>query len=122
MEVLSGILLTGVILGIIGYLLREALGDQAGDVFRKYAETSPEAINDNMVGEIAQVVDFKDGAEHMKVRIRGERWNANLISGRGLVAGSEVRVIAVNGLVLDVEECLDEHASAARGTVEGTRT
>ena len=86
MEVLSGILLTGVILGIIGYLLREALGDQAGDVFRKYAETSPEAINDNMVGEIAQVVDFKDGAEHMKVRIRGERWNANLIGGRGLAA------------------------------------
>jgi len=108
MEILSGILLTGVILGIIGYLLREALGDQAGEVFRRYAETSPEEINNNMVGEIAQVVDIKDGAEHMKVRIRGERWNANLIAGRGLKAGAEVRVIAVNGLVLDVEECVDE--------------
>ena len=108
MEVLSGILLTGVILGIIGYLLREALGGQAGETIRRYAETSPEAINDNMVGEIAQVVDFKDGAEHMKVRIRGERWNANLIGGRGLAVGAEVRVMAVNGLVLDVEECVDE--------------
>ena len=108
MEVVSGILLAGVILGIIGYLLREALGDQAGAVFRRYAETSPKEINDNMVGEIAQVVDFKDGAEHMKVRIRGERWNANLIGGRGLAAGAEVRVMAVNGLVLDVEECVDD--------------
>lgn len=120
MEVLSGILLTGVILGIVGYLLREALGEQAGAIFSRYGEASPVEINDSLVGDIAQVVEFKDGAELMRVRIRGERWNANLISGRGLPPGAEVRVIAVNGLVLDVEECVDEHESAAGATVEET--
>jgi membrane-bound ClpP family serine protease len=120
MEVLSGILLTGVILGIFGYLLREALGEQAGAIFSRYGEASPVEINDSLVGDIAQVVEFKEGAELLRVRIRGERWNANLIAGRGLPPGAEVRVIAVNGLVLDVEECVDEHASAAGATIEET--
>lgn len=120
MEVLSGILLTCVVLGIIGYLLREVLGEEAGAVFKRYAQAAPEEIEDPLVGEIGQVVEYKEGAELMKVRIRGERWSANLIDGRGLPTGAEVRVTAVNGLVLDVEERVDEDASTAGAAVEET--
>ena len=122
MEVLSGILLTCVVLGIVGYLLREVLGEEAGAIFKRYAQAAPEDIEDPLVGEIGQIVEYKEGAELMKVRIRGERWSASLIDGHGLPAGAEVRVTAVNGLVLDVEEYVDEHAGTAGAAVEETRS
>lgn len=111
MEVLSGILLVCVVLGILGYLLREVIGEGAGAALRKYAQASPEAIEDPLVGQTGQVLENTEGAELMKVRIRGERWSANLIADRGLPAGTEVKVTAVNGLILDVEECVDEDTS-----------
>lgn len=122
MEVLSGILLTCVVLGIAGYLLREFLGEEAGAVFRKYAQAEPEDIEDPLVGETGQIIEYEEGAELMKVRIRGERWSANLIDGRGLAPGTPVRVTAVNGLMLDVEERVDEHASTTGEAVEETRS
>ena len=113
MEMLSGLLLICVVLGIIGFLLREFMGERAGEAFKKYAQASPEELEDPLVGEVGQVVEYKEGAELMKVRIRGERWSANLVDGQGLPAGTEVTVTAVNGLVLDVEACVDEQATPA---------
>lgn len=115
MEMLSGLLLVCVVLAIIGFLLREVMGEGAGAAFRKYAQASPEELDDPLVGEVGQVVEYKEGAELMKVRIRGERWSANLVDGQGLVAGTEVKVTAVNGLVLDVEPCVDEPATPPDG-------
>ena len=122
MEVLSGILLACVVLGIIGYLVSQVVGEGAGAVFRKYAEVSPEDIEDPLVGQIGQVVENTAGAELMRVRIHGERWNASLIDGRPLPVGTEVRVTAVNGLVLDVEESVDEHTSTAGAAIEEPRS
>jgi len=92
--------------------VREGLGDGAGAVLKKYTQASPDDIDDPLVGQIGQVVEYKQGAELMKVRIRGERWNASLIDGQGLPVGAEVKVKSVKGLVLDVEEHVDEPATA----------
>jgi len=122
MEVLSGILLACVVLGIIGYLVSQVVGEGAGTVFRKYAEVSSEDIEDPLVGQIGQVVENTAGAELMRVRIHGERWNASLIDDRPLPVGTEVRVTAVNGLVLDVEESVDEHTSTAGAAIDEPRS
>lgn len=122
MEVLSGILLACVVLGIIGYLLSQVIGEGAGAVLRKYAEVSPQDIEDPLVGQIGRVVENTAGAELMRVRIRGERWNASLIDGQPLPVGTEVRVTAVNGLTLDVEESVDEQPSTAGAAIEEPRS
>ena len=122
MEILSGILLACVVLAIIGYLISQVVGEGAGAVFRKYAQVSPEDIDDPLVGQIGQVAENTAGAELMRVRIGGERWNASLIDGRPLPVGTEVRVTAVNGLTLDVEECVDEPASTAGAAIEEPRS
>ena len=118
MEVISGVLLTCVVFLIIGFLLYESICESA--VFRKYAQVLPDNINDPLVGEIGQVIENKEGAELMKVRIRGERWNANLIDGHGLPTSTVVRVTAVNGLILNVEAQIEEHADLAKITDEET--
>ncbi len=105
MGLLSGILLTCVVVGIVGFLLRELLGDSAGAALQKYTRASPGDTRDPVIGGVGHVLEGKEGAEFMKVRVGGERWNANFIDGHGLVVGTEVTVTAVNGLVLDVEEC-----------------
>lgn len=112
MEVISGVLLICVVISIIGFLLYESICESA--VFRKYAQVLPADTNDPLIGEIGQVVENKEGVELMKVRIRGERWNANLIDGRGLPANTVVRVTAVNGLILNVEAQIEEHADTAK--------
>lgn len=118
MEVISGILLTCVVISIIGFLLYESVFESA--VFRKYTQVLPEDVKDPLIGEIGHVVENKEGAELMKVRIRGERWNASLIDGRGLPTNTIVRVTAVNGLILNVEAQIEEHADTAKITDEET--
>ena len=120
MELLSGILLTGVSLGIIGYLLYAFIGERAQQLLQHYAQGSSETGEDPLVGAVGRVVEYQQGAELMKVRIRGERWSANLVDGRGLAVGTEVKVTAVKGLTLDVEACVDEHADTAGAAVEET--
>ena len=55
----------------------------------------PEAL----VGELAQVIDACRPSG--RVRIRGEAWQARCAAGAD--AGAQVRVRAVDGLVLEVE-------------------
>lgn len=120
MELLSGILLIGVSLGIIGYLLYAFIGERAQQLLQQYAQGSSETAEDPLVGAVGRVVEYHQGAELMKVRIRGERWSANLVDGRGLAVGTEVKVTAVKGLTLDVEACVDEQADTAGAAVEET--
>ena len=113
MEIFSGLLLTAVVLGIVVVLAREVVGERSRAAFQK---VSPEVAVDatsSMIGGVGQVIESREGADHMKIRVAGERWSANLVDGRGLPVGTEVRVVAVNGLVLDVEECAAGGADAA---------
>ena len=63
-----------------------------------------------MLGKRGTVMDVS--GEFMRVRIEGERWRANPVDGTILPAGTPIRVIAVNGLVLDVEAAADEGSAA----------
>lgn len=105
MELFSGLLLTLVVLAILAYVARELITADSGGALKKYLGDSP-AAEAPMLGKRGIVED--DKGELMRVRIEGERWSANSIADTVLPAGTWVRVTAVNGLVLDVEQVLDE--------------
>lgn len=105
MELFSGLLLTLVVLAIVGFVARELITEDSGGALRKYLGDSP-AADAPMLGKRG-IVENNTG-ELLRVRIEGERWSANPIADTILPAGTPVRVTAVNGLVLDVEEVAGE--------------
>ena len=105
MELFSGLLLTLVVVGIVGFVGRELIIDDSGGVLKKYLGDSP-AIDAPMLGKRGTVEN--SAGELLRVRIEGERWSANPVAGVVLPTGTPVRVIAVSGLVLDVEEVAGE--------------
>lgn len=105
MELFSGLLLTLVVLAIVGFVARELIAEDSGGALRKYLGDSP-AADAPMLGKRG-IVENNTG-ELLRVRIEGERWSANPIADTILPAGTPVRVTAVNGLVLDVEEVAGE--------------
>lgn len=105
MELFSGLLLTLVVLAIVGFVARELITEDSGGALRKYLGDSP-AADAPMPGKRG-IVENNTG-ELLRVRIEGERWSANPIADTILPAGTPVRVTAVNGLVLDVEEAAGE--------------
>lgn len=68
---------------------------------------------EGMVGERAEVIEPIDGGLG-RVRVYGELWTAR--SSAPLAAGAKVRILAVDGLTLEVEP--QEREAAGRG---GTR-
>ena len=107
MDLLTGILLAGVVLFMVAFLRREIFGDRVGKLLAGRSRQPAKSINDHLIGAIGKVVDdtVRDGG-HVRVRIGIERWSAKLKStdGRTLPVGAEVKVTAVTGLVLEVEE------------------
>jgi len=57
---------------------------------------------DSMIGEIAIVAADIGPDGHGRAELRGSSWQAHNVGEQLLAAGSRCRVIAVNGLVLDV--------------------
>ena len=105
MELFSGLLLTLVVLAIVGFVARELISENSGGALKKYRGDSP-AVDSPMLGKRG-IVENNTG-ELLRVRIEGERWSANPIADTVLSAGTPVRVTAVNGLVLDVEQVVGE--------------
>ena len=105
MELFSGLLLTLVVLAILAYVARELITQDSGETLKKYLGDSP-AVQAPMLGKRG-IVENNTG-ELLRVRIEGERWRANPIADTVLPAGTPIRVTAVNGLVLDVEQVVDE--------------
>ena len=107
MNVLSGILLAALVLFMVGFLLKEIFGDRVAKLLAGRARPPAKSINDHLIGAVGKVVDdtVREGG-HVRVRIGIERWSAKLKStdGRTLPVGAEVKVTAVTGLVLEVEE------------------
>jgi membrane-bound serine protease (ClpP class) len=77
---------------------------EVGEVFfwirflRRYRVTTGV---EGLIGERAHVIDALDPGGRMRVRVRGEIWNAR--SSATLDAGEPVRIAAVDGLTLIVE-------------------
>ena len=105
MELFSGLLLTLVVLAILAYVARELIVEDSGGALKKYLGDSP-AVEAPMLGKRGIVEN--DTGELLRVRIEGERWSANSIVDTVLPAGTPVRVTAVNGLVLDVAQVVEE--------------
>ncbi|MCZ6497410.1 MAG: NfeD family protein [Gammaproteobacteria bacterium] len=107
MDLLSGLLLTGVVLWIIYIVVRQLFDEKISSGLTQYFRTSPNPVQDNLVGSIGKVVDVSDDKiDILRVRIGIELWSAKLQAADQpqLPIGAEVKVIAVNGMILDVEE------------------
>ena len=101
MELFSGLLLTLVVIAILALVGRELIIDDSGGVLKKYLGDSP-AVDAPMLGKRG-IVENNTG-ELLRVRIEGERWRANSHAGIAFPVGTPIRVTAVNGLVLEVEQ------------------
>ena len=107
MDLLSGLLLTGVVLWIIYIVVRQLFDEKISSGLTQYFRMSPNPVQDNLVGSIGKVVDVSDDKiDILRVRIGIELWSAKLQAADQpqLPIGAEVKVIAVNGMILDVEE------------------
>ena len=103
MDLLSGLLLTGIIVWIIAIVIRELFDESISAGLTRYFRKAPHPVQDSLVGSIGKVIETPvDGAEQLRVEI----WSARLGSSdqRTLSVGSEVRVTAVDGMILDVEK------------------
>ena len=105
MELFSGLLLTLVVIAILAYVARELIAAEPSGAVGKHPGDSP-ASDARMLGKRGTVVG--SSGERLRVRIEGERWSANPAEGAILSAGTPVRVVAVNGLVLEVESVAGE--------------
>ena len=107
MDLLSGLLLTGIIVWIIAIVIRELFDESISAGLTRYFRKAPHPVQDSLVGSIGKVIETPaDGAEQLRVRVGIEIWSARLGSSdqRTLSVGSEVRVTAVDGMILDVEK------------------
>lgn len=107
MDVLSGLLLTGVVVWILYLVIRALFDDAISNALTRYYRTPSNPVQDNLVGSIGKVVGTSDDdTDILRVRIGIEFWSAKLQAAdqRQLPIGAEVKVTAVNGMVLDVEE------------------
>ncbi len=109
MDLLTGLLLTSVIIWV-GYIVVLGLFDESiKETLAKYFRSAENPAENSLVGSVGRVVDVDSGErDQFKVRIGIELWNAKLrTEGAQLLSiGSNVRVTAVNGMLLDVEEHL----------------
>ena len=107
MDLLSGLLLIGVVLWIVYFVVRGLFDETISSGLARYFRTASNPVEGNLVGSIGKVVGISDsGADLLRVRIGAEFWSARLQAAdrRQLPIGAEVKITAVNGLILDVEE------------------
>ena len=115
MELLSGLLLTLVVIAILAFVGRELIIEDSGGVLKKYLGDSP-AVDAPMLGKRG-IVENNTG-ELLRVRIEGEHWRANSRIGIAFPIGTPIRVTAVNGLVLEVEQIVAVDDPVEEATVE----
>jgi membrane protein implicated in regulation of membrane protease activity len=57
---------------------------------------------DSLVDEVAIVSANLDAGQHGRAELRGSSWQCRNVDSRPLNAGQRARVVAVNGLILDI--------------------
>lgn len=108
MDRLSGVLLLGVVALILFFLVKEIFWKRTTGLIAKYAADDAKPVNTHLIGTTGTVIEPGRGesSDVMKVRIGMERWNAQLAADRSqlLPVGTEIKVLAVSGPMLEVEE------------------
>ncbi len=106
MDLLSGLLLTGIVLWIMTIVIRELFDESISSGLTRYFRSAPHPAEDALVGSIAKVIEVsEEGDPALRIRVGIEIWNARLQSSDRMPSvGAEVRIKAVDGTVLDVEE------------------
>jgi membrane protein implicated in regulation of membrane protease activity len=121
---LSGLLLLAVVLVIVVFLVKEFLWARMAAGLAKVSADDAKPVNTHLIGAVGQVIEPGRGesAARMKVRIGMERWDAELTSGaeRALPMGTDVRVVAVRGLVLEVAPALETPDPSTQAPSAGT--
>ena len=88
------------------WLLFPILAVAALRVFRRplLAWLQPGAVNavDSMVAEVAVPVSAIEPGQHGRAELRGTVWSAHNVGDIAVSAGQRCRVVAVNGLQLDI--------------------
>ena len=113
MDLISGLLLTAVVVAILYVLIKELVGDRMTETLAKQSQ-APKSVEESLIGTVARVVENRDeDSSLIKVRIGIERWSARLAPAHDqeLAIGTEVRVTGVDGRVLEVEEVNDTSAA-----------
>ena len=124
LDYLSGLLLMGVVLATVVYLVKEMLADRVGDVkklqrnladtFARHVASETKPVNAHLIGALGKVVaNSGEAGRPMRVRLGTELWSArsNSAEGGSLVIGTPIKVVAVEGTILDVEEAIDASES-----------
>jgi membrane protein implicated in regulation of membrane protease activity len=108
--IVVGLLSSGNVAGPVGVqvLLFSAISVGSLLLFRRrllgWFQTDPQApAVDQLVGELALVIEDVAPGGVGKVELRGSGWSARTTSGTPLVRGARCRVTRVDGLVLFVE-------------------
>jgi len=57
---------------------------------------------DSLVGEVATVSSNLEPGQHGRAELRGSTWQARNVDTSSLAAGQRARVVAINGLMLDL--------------------
>lgn len=112
--------LAAMIVSVTGFALETqlaalAIGTATSFIFlspliRKWQAKKAEAgasVNSNMDALIGREVvvsqDIPEGGEPGRIRIDGDNWQAVSKDGRAIVAGTRVKVVAYNSIILEVE-------------------
>ena len=105
MDLLSGLLLTGIVLWIMTIVIRELFDETFSAGLTRYFRSARHPAEDTLVGSIGKVIEVsEEGDSALRIRVGIEIWNARLPSSDQMPSvGAEVRVTAVDGTVLDVE-------------------
>ena len=106
MDLSSGLLLTGIVLWILTIVIRELFDESISASLTRYFRSASHPAEDALVGSIGKIIEVsEEGGSPLRVRIGIEIWNARLRASDQMPSvGTEVRVTAVEGTVLDVEE------------------
>ena len=76
-------------------------------VFRKpllaWVQPADHPAVDSLIGDPALPLDGLPAGGHGKAEVRGAVWNAHNVAGRAVEARERCRVVAVNGLELDIQ-------------------
>lgn len=76
-------------------------------VFRKpllaWVQPADRPAIDSLVGDPALPIDALPAGGHGKAEVRGALWNARNVADRALAPRERCRVVAINGLELDIQ-------------------
>jgi membrane protein implicated in regulation of membrane protease activity len=104
LDVITGLLLLIVVAALLYVIIRVLLWRHIAALFSRVAADENKPVNSHLIGTTGQLLAVVDGSPDSRIRVRigMERWDA-IWSGDvpdALAVGSEVRIVAVDGMTL----------------------